>query len=188
MRITCLLFLVLTVGCATLMPGTGYAASSQQTPARSPANEGSTNVAGDRSHDDHLHATPADDGKRRKEESPSGQQVPRRAAAQNRPRSRANLTVANRPKQLPLRRKRSKPPNATNPYPASLNKSGDVANGRNRTANNALPVRSTIVLRPTGASLNNVHHRGPNPAVVCGSASNTGNNGALNGTRMHRRP
>jgi hypothetical protein len=185
-KVVCLLFL--TMNCAGLMLGTGYAAPSQQTPAGSPANEGSTNAASNRSQDDHLRATPADDGKRQKEESPSGQQVPRRAAAQNRPRSRANLTVANRPKQLPLRRKRSKPLNATNPYPADLDKSGDAAQGRNRTANNALPVRSTSVVRPTGASRINVRHRGPNPAVVGGPASNAGNTGALNGTRMHRRP
>jgi hypothetical protein len=186
MKVACLLFL--TVSWAGLMLGTGYAAPSQQTPAGSPANEGSTKEASDRSHDDHVHATPADDGKHQKEESPSEQQARRRAAAKNRPRSRANLTVANRPKQLPIRRERSKPLNATNPYPADLDKSGDAAKGQNRTANNALPVHSTSVVRPTVASLNNVRHRGPNPAVVGGSASNTGNTGALNGTRMHRRP
>jgi hypothetical protein len=173
------------------MLGTGHAAPSRQTPAGSPANEGSTNAASDRSHDDHLHATPADDGKRQKEESPSEQQVLRRAA-KNRPRNRANLTVANRSKQLPIRRKRSKALNAANPYPPDLDKSGDAATGQNRTANNALPLRSTSVVRPTvaslNASLNTVRHRGPNPAVVGGSASNTGNAGALSGTRMHRRP
>jgi hypothetical protein len=186
MKVVCLLFL--TMSWAGLMLGTGYAAPSQQTPAGSPANEGFRNAASDRLHDDHLHATPADDGKRQKEASPSEQQAPRRAAAKNRPRSGANLTVANRPKQLPISRKRSKPLNATNPYPADLDKSGDAAKRQNRTANNALPVRSTTVVRPTVASLNNVRHHGPNPAVVGGSSSNTGNTGALNGTRMHRRP
>jgi hypothetical protein len=185
MKAACLLFL--TVSCAGLMLGTGYAAPSQQTPARTPANEG-TNAASDRSHDDHLRATPAGDGKHQKEESPSEQQAPGRGAARNRPRGRANLTVANRPTQLPVRRKRSKPLNTTNPHPPGLGKSGDAAKGQSRTANNALPVRSTSVVGPTGASLNNGRHRGPNPAVVGGPASNAGNTGALNGTRMHRRP
>jgi hypothetical protein len=185
MRVDCLLFL--TMGCAGLMLGEAHTAPSQQTPARGTANEGSTNAASDRSHHDLLHATPPD-GKRQKVESPSEQQAPRRAAAENRPRGRANPAVANRPKQLPIRTKRFKPPNATNPYHADLDRPGDTANGQNRTANNALPVRSTGVGRLTVASLNNLRHRGPNPAVVSRSASNTGNTGALNGTRMHRRP
>jgi hypothetical protein len=182
MKLSCLLFLLLTASCAEI----SYAAAFQQTPAGSPANEGSANTAKDRSHEGHLSTTPADGGKRQEKESPSEQQAPGRAGAKNRPRSRANLTAANRPKQLLISRKLSKPVDATNPR--DLEKSGDAAKGQNRTANIPLPVRSTSVVRPTVASLNNVRHRGLNLAVVGRSASNTGNTGTLNGTRMHRRP
>ncbi|MGA8505034.1 MAG: hypothetical protein WB762_05450 [Candidatus Sulfotelmatobacter sp.] len=58
-------------------------------------------------------------------------------------------------------------------------------------------VRLAGTVRPTAASLNpslnNVRHRGPNPAVVGGSAGgsanlHSSNTGAINGTRMKRKP
>ena len=79
-------------------------------------------------------------------------------------------------------------------------KSGAAAKGgliQNETVNNALPVRPPGAVRPTAASLNpsfnNVRHRGPNSAVVSGSAGgsanlNSRNTGAINGTRMNRKP
>jgi hypothetical protein len=75
--------------------------------------------------------------------------------------------------------------------PAS-NKSGGVAKGgliQNATVNNALPVRTPSVVRPTVQALNNVRHRGHNPAVVTGSVnSDSRNAGAINGTCMNRKP
>jgi hypothetical protein len=71
-------------------------------------------------------------------------------------------------------------------------KSGAVAKGGlipNETVNNALAVRTPSVVRPTVPSLLNVRHRGPNPAVVGGSPiSHSSNTGAINGTRMNRKP
>ena len=71
-------------------------------------------------------------------------------------------------------------------------KSGGAAKGgliQNETVHNALPVRPSSVVRPTAPSLNNVRHRGPNPAVIGGSAnSDRRNTGAINGTRMNRKP
>jgi hypothetical protein len=59
----------------------------------------------------------------------------------------------------------------------------------NQTVHNALAVRTPSVIRPTVPSLNNVRHRGPNPAVVGGSANlHSRNIGAINGTRMNRKP
>jgi hypothetical protein len=83
MRITWLLFL--TVGCAGLMLGTGYAASSQQPSAGSSTNESSANVASDHPHD------------------------AEHASQENRPRRRASANAPSRPKQLPNSRKRSAP-------------------------------------------------------------------------------
>jgi hypothetical protein len=71
-------------------------------------------------------------------------------------------------------------------------KSGGVAKGgliQHQTLNNALAVRTPSVVRPTVPALNNVRHRSPNPAVVAGSVnSDSRNTGAINGTRMNRRP
>ena len=61
---------------------------------------------------------------------------------------------------------------------------------RHETVNNALRARPPSVLRPTVPSLNNVRHRGANPAVVGGSVELKRQEitGAINGTRMIRRP
>ena len=173
MKVSCLLFLslIVTMSWAALMPGTSYAAPSQQTSAASSA---TTPVAGNPSKE---------------------QRYPRHASDKNHPRSRASLTAANHPKQLPNGRKRSIPGNAANLRQHGSGKSGAAAKGgliQNETAKDALPVRSTSV-RPIVASLNplptNVRHRGSNPAVVGGLAnSGNSNTGAINGTGMHRRP
>jgi hypothetical protein len=79
-----------------------------------------------------------------------------------------------------------------NPHqPGSDKSSGAAKSGfiRNETVNNTLPVRTPSVIRPTVPSPNNVRHRGPNPAVVGGSPiSRSGNTGAIDGTRMNRKP
>jgi len=201
MKATCLL--ILAIGCAALARGTSYAAPSQQASA-----ESSANTASGRSNDDHSHdserAAPADDGKRQKEGTPVRQAYQprdrRHASAKNHPRSRASLAAANRPKQLPNSRKRSLPGDAMNLHQPRSDKSGGAAKGgliQNERVNNALPVRPTSVARPTVASLNNalnpslnsVRHRGPNSAVVGGPANSTSSNtGAIDGSRMNRRP
>jgi hypothetical protein len=79
-----------------------------------------------------------------------------------------------------------------NLYEPGSNKSGGAAKGgliRNETVGNALPVRTSTVIRPTAPSFNNVRHRSPNPAVVGGSPnSHSSITGAINGTRMNRKP
>ena len=151
MKVTCLLFLLLTVSCAALMPETSYAAS------------------------------------------------PQHVSDKNRTRRRAGLTAKNRPKQPPTGQKHPLPRNAASLRQPALARSGGAAKGRliqNETTNRGLPVRLTSV-PPRVASLNaslnplpnNVRHRGPNPAVVSGSAnSKNSHTGAINGTGMHRRP
>jgi hypothetical protein len=178
MKVTCPLFLSLTVtmSWAVLMPGTGYAAPSEQAWAESSA---TTPVPGNPSKE---------------------QRYPRHASDKNHPRNRASLTAANHPKQLPKSRTRSIPRNVANLHQPGSGKAGATAKGgliQSETASNAVPVRPPGTVRPTATklnpSLNNVRHRGPNSAVVGGSASgsanlNSSNTGAINGTRMHRKP
>jgi len=185
MKAACLLFL--TMSCAALMQGTGYAAPSQPTSAGSYAN-----TAGDLPHDAEHTAGP-DHGKRQKKENPSNEQRdPRYASGKNHPRSRPSLTAAKRPRQLPKSRRPSVVKKATNLHQPGSAKSDGVPPGgliRNEKFKNTLPGRRPNVVRSPVPSLNNVRHHGPNPAIVGGPAnSNIGNNGALNGTRMSRKP
>jgi len=110
--------------------------------------------------------------------------------ATDHPPSRASLTKANRPKQLPNSRQLSLPGNAL--HQPGPDKSGGAAKSGlipNETVNIALAVRTPSVVRPTVPPPNNVHHRSPNPAVVAGSVnSDSRNTGAINGTRMNRKP
>jgi len=110
--------------------------------------------------------------------------------AVNHPPSRGSLTKVNHPKQLPRSQHRSLPGNALH-QPASKKSGGAAKNGLipNEAVNNALAARTPSVVRPTVPSFNNVRHRSPNPAVVGGSpSSHSSNSGAINGTRMNRKP
>jgi hypothetical protein len=170
MRITCLLFL--TVGCAGLMLGTGYAASDQQPSAGRSTNESSANAASDHPHE------------------------AEHASHENRPRKRASVIAPNRPRHLPNSQKRSAPLSATNLHEPGPEKSVGAPKGRlsqNETLSKTSPVRPPSVVRPTVASLkpspDNVRHHGPTPAVVGGSVNPPSRSvGTINGTSMHRRP
>ena len=199
MKATCLLFL--TMSPVLVMQGISYAAPSQQTSAESSAHEKSAKPASDRPRDDVSHdpgrVAPADSGKPKNVSISAGEPPDHHpASSKNHPRSRAGLTAANRPKQLPISRKTSLPGNAINLHPPGSDKSGGAAKGgfiKNEKVNSVLTARPTGVARSTVASLNpspnHVRHRGPNPAIVGGSANRASSNpGALNGTHMNRRP
>jgi hypothetical protein len=74
--------------------------------------------------------------------------------------------------------------------PRSRRSGGAAKDGliQNKTLSDALPIRPrSAVIRPSVPSLNNMRHRGANPAVVGGPAISAGrNSGAITGTRMHR--
>jgi|HubBroStandDraft_5_1064220.scaffolds.fasta_scaffold80784_1 hypothetical protein len=203
MKALCFCFLtpILTMGCAVWIEGTSYAALSQQTSAESSAHEKSAKPASDRPLEDVSpdpgRVAPVDSGKP-KNRGISADQPPDHhpVSSKNHPRSRAGLTAANRPKQLPISRRTSLPGNAMNVHPPGSDKSGGAAKGgfiKNERVTSALTARPTGVARSTVASLNplpnHVRHRGPNPAVVGGSANPASSNTrALNGTRMNRKP
>jgi hypothetical protein len=170
------LILILTMSSAALMPGTGYASPSQQTSAESSANTASA-------------GNPSDE-----------QRDPCHGSDKNHPCRRARLTVANYPERPPKLQKRSTPGSAVYLHRPGSGKAGAAAKSgliQNETASNAMLVRLPGTGRPPAPSLNpslnNVRHRGPNAAVVGGSAGgsanlNCSNTGAINGTRMHRKP
>jgi hypothetical protein len=210
MKAAGLLFLM--IACATWMEGTTYASPSPQAAVERPANENSAKPASDRVQNDRLPqdsrdaGTSAANGKFQGRKNESAEPpAPRPASVGNHARTCASSTTASRPRQLPNRWKGPSLRNATNLHQhgsgkSGLDKSGGAATGgfvQNRKVHNVLPVRSTSAVRPTVASLdqplnpslNNVRHRGPNPAVVGGSANfhNT-NSGAIDGTRMHHKP
>ena len=134
------------------------------------------------------------------------QRSPHQASDRNHLRSRASLAMkqANRPKQLPDTWKRSIARNTANLHQPDSGKSGAAAKEglvQKETASNIMPARPPGTVRPSAATLNsslnplpgNVRHRGPNSAVVGiadGGSPNlkSGSTGAIDGTRMHRRP
>jgi len=115
-----------------------------------------------------------------------------RGLATNQPRGRGSPTSANGPKGLPTDRERPAPGNPMNIRQPASNRSEAARTERlmqSDRINRALPVQPPAVIRPGGPALDHVRHRGPNPAVIGGTMnSNTGNTGAINGTRMNRRP
>jgi|SRR5208337_1732132 len=164
-------------------------------PASQPTSpESSANTASDHPRDPaQRDAAPADGvrhqtgGKASHEQRDHG-----RGSDTNHPPSRASLTKVDRPKQLPNSRQRSLPGNGMNFHQPGSNKSAGAAKSGfipNEGANIALAVRTPSVVRPSVPSFNNGRHRGPNPAVVGGSPnSHRSNTGAINGTRMNRKP
>jgi|SRR5208283_2434338 len=171
---------------AVSMYGASYAAPAESAPQQS--SESSTKaVSSDRA----TNATPGDGGTHGGKPSDE-QRGNRRAADKNHPPIRASLAKANRLNQIPNRQEHSKTVNAINLHKPVSDKSGGVVKGgltQNETGNHVLPVRSPSIVRPTVPPLDNMRHRSPNPAVVGGSANSiTKNTGAINGTRMNRKP
>jgi len=146
------------ISCIALMRGTGYAASPEPSP-RGPANASSDHVR------ESEHAAPTDERNR------FGSH-----------RSRASVIRPSAPKQLPNPPRHSTSRNA----PGGPPRGGLVPS---EIANPAPSVRPPTVVSLQAPSLENVRHRGANPAIIGGSAnSDARNTGALNGTRMPRKP
>jgi hypothetical protein len=189
MKTTGLLFLAMNW--AVLMPGTSFAVpSNPASPQTSPASSANTTSGPPR---DAGHAAPPRDGRRVTGGKVSDERRGHgRISNPHHPPGSANLTRANRPKQLPHRPQHSIPGNGLNVYPPGSDKprgaaqAGLVANG---TLHSALLVRTPSVFLPTGLPPNNVRHHRPNPTVVGGSPNlHSNNTGAINGTRMIRKP
>lgn len=185
MKIACLIFMM--IGSATLAPRIAYAVEPDQG-AQQAASDGAAKTG--RSHDTE-HGTRAEGHP--KDGNPSdGERFHRRVPDKKHWPSRVSVTKTTPREPSPNSRERSMSTNAANFHQPGPNRSGAVAKGvpiQNETVNDALPVRPSGVVRGTASSLNNVRHRAPNPAVIGGAANSQGKNtGAINGTRMNRKP
>ena len=171
--------------CATLACVTSYAAPPQQTSPES----GTTTVSG---HPQDAEGGASAEGRRRqKDGSPSdGRPDNHQVSGKNHPRSPA-ATARDRPQQLSKNRRRSPSGNAIRLNQTASGKSVGAAKGgppQTRTVNNVPPIRQPSAVRPSGPILNTARHRGANPAVIGGSATSDRNTGAINGSRVHRKP
>ena len=111
------------------------------------------------------HAAETDEPKHQENAKPSDQQPGNRGASvKSQPRRTAVLVKANRPVH-------------------------HVAPGGTSAVSHARPVRPPSASRPSVPAPSNVHHRGPNPATIGGAANSAAaNSGAINGTRISRKP
>lgn len=182
--------LAFMIGFAVLLYGTSHAAPfDPAAPQSSSAHSGDTASNGPHAE----HAAQADGEKHQAGEKPSGEQPGNhRASGKDHPSSEASLTKANHPSQVPNPQQHSASGNVMNLRTKDSDQSGGAPRvGRipNETGNRALPVRSPSVTRTTAPSLGNARHRGPNPAVVSGSANAaTRSTGAINGALVKRKP
>lgn len=178
MRLTCLVFALIAFASLTL--GTSYAAPSNQDRAsQQSSSQTSENTLGDHPRDA-KHAAPDDGG------NPSDERRDHRHIS-DRIQQRSPATIKDRPK-LPNIREHSPSRHAMNLHQPGSDKSSGAARGgfiQHETVNSVVPPRSPSVVRPSVPLLNNMRHRGPNPAVVGGSANAGRNAGAINGTRVH---
>ena len=184
MKTTCLLFL--TISWAAWSRGTGYAALSQQASVGNSANTSSGHPR------DVEYAAPADAGTHQKDgKAPHDRRGHGRASDLNRPPKRPSLTKVNRP-QHPNSRLRPISENAISLHQAGYSASFGAAKAgfiQNEPINRAVRARPLSVIRSTEPSFGHVRHRSANPAVVGGLAlSHRANTGAINGTRMNRKP
>jgi len=166
---TGLIFVV--ISWVVLLPGIRYAAS-QQWSSQGPANASSDDVR------EGEHAASTDERSPQDGKASDGTRDHRFGSD----RRGASIITPSMPRQLPNPPWRSMSRNAHG---------GPIRGGsvQSETANPAPPVRPPTVVRPLSPSLENVRHHSANPAVIGGSAnSDARNTGALNGTRMPRKP
>lgn len=179
---TCLIFMI--VGWVALLAG--YAAS-EQSPSGSPAKTSSVHAR------EAEKSAPASNRKRQTDKKSSTEPpVRRRAVEKNHAYSHASPTKVNRRKQPSSNGLHSAVGNAADVRQSHSNTSGAGTKEiltHNQTVNRTPPVRPSGVVRTNAPWVNNVRHRGPNPAVLGGPASSgTRNTAAINGAHLGRRP
>jgi len=185
-RLACLI-----IGCAALMRGPAYAApdtvTSQQASGASSSNTASHGPG------DVGQAAPVTQEKQPKNgKSSDGQQERHDVSHEGRPKGRSSPTKTDRFPQVSNNASRSMLGNAGNHGQTGSSALGRTAMGgpiQNQGVRHAFPVQPARAARFNTPMLNNVRHRSPNPAIVGGSGNITRkNDGALDGTRMARKP
>ena len=178
--------LFLTIGWVTLTVGTSYAIQAQQTSPESTAKTVSDHPQ------DPEHVIRAEGAKRQEGGKLSAE---RRDRSHRSVKNHLNTSLALPkvpPKRVSNNRQGRSSGNAIARHQPGSDKRGDVAkSGSNRgnIVHSSQHVRRAEVVRPTAPSVNNVRHRGANPAIIGGSAKPVvRNTGAIDGTTVHRRP
>lgn len=187
MKNTCFVFTLTAF--MSLTPGISFASPSNQDRAsQQSSSQTSENTL--RNHPpDAKHAAPDDAGRPLKDGKASDERRDHRHISGSNHLSSPDTITKERPKQLPNNRDHS--PSRNLHQPGSDKSGGAPKSGfiQRETVNSAVPLRAGSVIRPSTPLPNHVRHRGPNPAVVGGSANLDGRNaGAINGTRVHRKP
>jgi hypothetical protein len=188
MKTTCLFLIV--ISSAGLMSGTGLAVSPSPVFQQASPESAAKTVSGHPV--DPSHGSPTESVKNHTHGKDSDERGPHHVLETTVERSHTNLTKVNHAKQFPNKSEPSTFGNAMNRHPPAFYKPPGAAKGgfiQNETVKSTVPLRPSSVVRPTAATLSNVHHRGPNPSAIGGLGNSaTSNNGSINGTRMHRRP
>jgi hypothetical protein len=166
--------LLLTIGWAAWMQATGYAVPSKPASQQSSPESAAKTVSDTR-----------DSGK------PTGERNPRHVSEKGHQHNSASLSRETRPKQLANNRQRSRLGNAMTVHQPGSTQSGGASKDRsiqNEKLSNTRSVRPPGIVTAARPSPNSVRHRGSNPATVGAANSVPRNSGAINGSRMTRKP
>jgi len=190
MKTTGLVFVM--IGFAVLMEGPASAAARTTTSDDHASAASSSNTASNSSGNVGQGAPVTDEKQRTNAKSADALPKRRDVSAKIRTRGRSSPTQTNRPQQLSSNVSGSVLGNAVNHYQPGSSNPAALTSGRsvqNSGVRHAFSVRPASVARLSTPSLNNVRHRSPNPAIVGGLANaRAKNDGAINGTWMHRKP
>jgi hypothetical protein len=179
---------LLTMSCTVLTPsGVSANPASQQTSAESSATSANNpqGVA--------VRAVPVDKPRPPAAEKPSvGEPGHARSPLVPRPPNHRSVSKPSHPELPANHRLQSMMGKGVNVHSVRSDKIGLAGKTRlssNPSAHSAEPIRLSSTARPAAPPVSSVRHRGPNPAVIAGSV-NPGrtSNGAIDGTRMHRKP
>jgi hypothetical protein len=180
MKATRLIFLA--IGCGLFMLGTSRATASNPAPQQA-SSQVPASTASERSTDAGRTAPTG-------EAEPGKQRISRPGSNVSNAHMGTSVANAKHPKHFPSGPERPASGNAGSLIQPSPSRSAaGVKNGPSKDK-----TVSTSAIRPSSflsstSSLDNVRHRGPNPAAIGGPAnSKTWNTVALNGTHMNRRP
>ena len=115
-----------------------------------------------------------------------------RAAKKNHARGSSTVAKPNHPQPRPKNEKHLAPGKLADARRSVAGRSAALPSGTataNKTASKARSAQLPTTSRTSAPTLSIVRHRNPNPAIVGGSKSSTAvSTGAINGTRMSRKP
>jgi hypothetical protein len=182
--------LALMIGCVILTSGVAYAGAPSPG-SQQKLSEGAANTSGDPAHVTEY-AAPVGDGEHVNDTEPPQEQPGHRLSEAGNPRSPSALLKANRPKPLSYTRERLSTEAAKNLHQPGLGKPGEGARGtysRNETVHTTRTIQPPSDSPPAMRSHSTARVPSTSPVVIGGRVNSDGRTtGAINGTRMIRRP